>query len=176
MKLLLHTCCGPCLIYPLEALRAEGFETEVYFYNPNIYPEEEYIKRRAAFLDFANTQCVRVHMPEYAASDYDNVVTDVQRPRRCLECWDLRLLKTAHFAKENNFSGFTSALLASPYQDIEAIRNIGGKIAEGVGVYFLCRDFRSGFRKAHNKARALGIYCQKYCGCKYSLEERMKKA
>lgn len=168
----MHTCCAPCIIYPLEVLRNEGLDAEAYFYNPNIYPEDEYVKRRAAFLDFASIQSVRVHIPEYAASEYDNAVTDAQSPQRCLECWDLRLLKTARFAKENNFPAFTSALLASPYQDIEAIRATGQKIADELGLRFIFRDFRVGFREAHNKARALGIYCQKYCGCRYSLEER----
>ena len=172
MKVLLHTCCAPCLIYPLEVLRNEGLEVEAYFYNPNIHPEEEYIKRKGAFIDFASTQSVRAHIPEYAASDYRASVTNTESPGRCLECWDLRLLNTARFAKENNFSVFTSALLASPYQDIEAIRTIGQKIADGLDLSFIYRDFRAGFREAHNKARALGIYCQKYCGCGYSLEER----
>lgn len=173
MKILLHTCCGPCFIYPLEALRNEGFEVEAYFYNPNIHPEDEYIKRKSAFLELVSTLIrVKVHIPEYVVSDYHNVVTNRERPRRCLECWDLRLLKTARFAKENNFPAFTLSALVSPYQDSEAIKSIGQKIAEDLKIHFLYRDFRAGFREAHNKARALGIYYQKYCGCKYSLEER----
>lgn len=172
MKVLLHTCCAPCLIYPLEVLRNEGLEVEAYFYNPNIHPEEEYIKRKTAFLDFAGTQSVRAHIPEYSASDYQNAIADTERPGRCRECWGMRLLSTARFAKENNFPAFTSALLVSPYQDIEAIRAIGQKIAERLDLSFIYRDFRPGFREAHNKARSLGIYCQKYCGCGYSLEER----
>jgi predicted adenine nucleotide alpha hydrolase (AANH) superfamily ATPase len=172
MKVLLHTCCAPCLIYPLEVLRSEGFEVEAYFYNPNIHPEEEYAKRKCAFLDFALAQSVKAHIPEYRASDYRDAVTNARRPGRCKECWGLRLLNTARFAKENNFSAFTSALLVSPYQDIEAIKTIGQKIAERLALSFIYRDFRPGFREAHNKARAIGIYCQKYCGCSYSLEER----
>jgi predicted adenine nucleotide alpha hydrolase (AANH) superfamily ATPase len=172
VKVLLHTCCAPCLIYPLEVLRNEGLEVEAYFYNPNIHPEEEYIKRKTAFLGLANAQSVIAHIPEYAASDYQDAIANTQRPARCRECWGLRLLNTARFAKENNFSAFTSALLVSPYQDIEAIRTIGQKIADGLALRFVYRDFRPGFREAHNKARAFGIYCQKYCGCSYSLEER----
>lgn len=176
MRVLLHTCCGPCFIYPLEILRKEGFEVEAYFYNPNIYPEDEYIKRKSAFVDFANTQkSLKVHLSGYSASEYSNAVVDSERPKRCLECWDLRLLKTAHFAKENDIPAFTTALLVSPYQDIQAIRTIGQRIAKAKGIDFLYRDFRAGFREAHQKARALGIYCQKYCGCKYSLEERSRE-
>ncbi|MEK6564533.1 MAG: epoxyqueuosine reductase QueH [Candidatus Omnitrophota bacterium] len=175
MKVLLHTCCGPCVIYPLEILRKEGFEVEGYFYNPNIYPQEEFLKRKDVFLGFAESEKLKIHIPEYEQDEYYSAVTDNRKPERCLSCWDLRLLKTAEFAKANNFSVFTTALLVSPYQDIEAINNIGQRISKHLGVEFLFRDFRAGFREAHNRARALGMYCQKYCGCKCSLEERMVK-
>ncbi len=166
MKVLLHTCCAPCLIYPLESLRQEGFEVEAYFYNPNIHPEEEFIRRKSAFLDFSASCGVLAHIPEYNPSDYTNAVLDGQG--RCNNCWELRLKNTAEFAAVNNFAHFTTALLVSPYQDIEAIKRIG----EGIGPAFLFRDFRPGFRQAHIRAREMGIYCQKYCGCSYSLEER----
>ena len=168
MRVLLHTCCAPCLIYPLETLRKEGFEVEAYFYNPNIHPEEEFIRRKEAFLDFSAAQGVLAHIPEYNPSEYANVVLDGQNPGRCNNCWELRLKKTAEFALVNNFAYFTTALLVSPYQDIEEIKRIGERMSVG----FLFRDFRPGFRQAHNRARAMGIYCQKYCGCSYSLEER----
>ncbi|HAH20031.1 MAG: hypothetical protein A2Y00_09320 [Omnitrophica WOR_2 bacterium GWF2_43_52] len=172
MKILLHVCCAPCLIYPLEVLRQEGFSVEAYFYNPNIYPEEEFIKRKQVFLDFADTQGVPAHVAGYAPLEYATAVTEKESPRRCLQCWDIRLIATASFAKENNFTHFSTALLVSPYQDIEAIHTIGEAVAQKYGVGFLYRDFRPGFREAHAKARAMGIYCQKYCGCKCSLEER----
>ncbi len=175
MKALVHTCCAPCLIYPLEVLNQEGFNPEAYFYNPNIYPEEEFARRKAAFLDFAKTQQVKTHVAEYNATEYHYAVTEKERPGRCVSCWDMRLLKTAEFAKEHLFTHFTTALLVSPYQDIEAIKTIGEKIAAGHNLQFLYRDFRQGFRQAHKRARELGIYCQKYCGCKCSLEERMAK-
>ncbi len=175
MKVLLHTCCGPCLIYPLEALRQDGFEVEAYFYNPNIYPEEEFLRRKTAFLAIANSQKLAVHIPAYNELDYHNAVTFTEGPKRCRDCWGLRLFKTAEFARENNIPAFTTALLVSPYQDIEAIKNIADKIAKDTKVDFLFKDFRCGFRQAHNKARVLGIYCQKYCGCRYSLEEKMNR-
>ena len=172
MKVLLHTCCAPCLIYPLEVLRQEHSEVEAFFYNPNIYPEEEFLRRQSAFLDFVKSQNIPTHIPAYNQEDYTQAVIEEQRPERCISCWDMRLYKTAAFAKENNFTHFTTALLVSPYQDIEEIKRIGQKIAERTQIQFLYRDFRPGFRQAHNKARELGIYCQKYCGCRYSLEER----
>lgn len=175
MKVLLHTCCAPCLIYPLEVLRHDGFAVEAYFYNPNIYPEEEFIKRKQVFLDFAAGEDIIVHVPQYAAADYGKALTKGKKTNRCVSCWDMRLFKTAVFAKKNNFNHFTTALLVSPYQDIEAIKNIGETIARKCGIDFLYRDFRPGFREAHTKARAMGIYCQKYCGCSYSRQERMLK-
>lgn len=175
MKILLHTCCGPCVIYPLEVLRQDGFEVEAYFYNPNIYPEEEFLRRKSAFLVLANSQELTAHIPAYKESEYNNAITSSEGPERCCDCWRLRLLKTAEFARLNNFPAFTTALLISPYQDIKAIKNIGQRIAQEAGVDFLFRDFRCGFRQAHNKARALGMYTQKYCGCRYSLEERKNK-
>lgn len=175
MKILLHTCCGPCLIYPLEVLRQDGFEVEAYFYNPNIHPEDEYLRRKTAFLVLANSQELTAHIPAYNESEYSNSIASRKRPQRCCDCWSLRLLKTAEFARANNFPAFTTALLVSPYQDIETIKSIADKIAKAMKVEFLFRDFRCGFRQAHNKARALGIYAQKYCGCRYSLQERLNK-
>ena len=172
LRILLHTCCAPCLIYPLESLRQEGFEVEAYFYNPNIHPEEEFIRRKTAFLDFSAACGVLARIPEYNPSDYTNAIQDTQSPGRCNNCWEFRLKKTAEFAKAGNFDCFTTALLVSPYQDIEAIKKIGQDTAKAQDVAFLERDFRPGFREAQTQARAMGIYCQKYCGCSYSLEER----
>ena len=90
-------------------------------------------------------------------------------------CWELRLKKTALFAKDNGYSFFSSTLLVSPYQDQDALKKIGEKIAVESGVAFYYEDFRPGFRKAHEDAKAQGFYCQKYCGCIYSEIERFHK-
>lgn len=148
---------------------------EAYFYNPNIYPEEEFLKRKSAFLTLANSQKLTAHIPAYNESEYNNAISSSERRERCCDCWSLRLLKTAEFARANNFPAFTTALLVSPYQDIETIKSIADKIAKAMKVEFLFRDFRCGFRQAHNKARALGMYTQKYCGCKNSLQESLSK-
>jgi predicted adenine nucleotide alpha hydrolase (AANH) superfamily ATPase len=148
---------------------------EAYFYNPNIYPEEEFLRRKSAFLALANSQKLTAHIPAYNESEYSNAIVSRKRPERCCDCWGLRLLKTAEFARVNNFPVFTTALLISPYQDIEAIKNIGQRVAQEAGVDFLFRDFRCGFRQAHEEAKAMGMYTQKYCGCKDSLEERLSK-
>jgi len=170
MKLLLHTCCAPCAIYPVKKLKKDGLEVTGFFYNPNIYPLDEYQKRRRAIADFISTDNIEIIFPEYIQSEFLNVVKEKpEKPERCVMCWSLRLRKTAQVAKLNGFYAFSTTLLVSPYQDQELLKKIGNKISQEEGVFFHYEDFRPGFRKAHDEAKAKGIYCQKYCGCIYSM-------
>ncbi len=178
MKLLLHTCCAPCLIYPLKVMRQEGFETQGFFYNPNIHPYSEYTKRYNAVLDYAKEAALALVSldKEYPIEDYfREVAFKENKPARCHICWALRLKETAMTAKDKNFDYFSTTLLVSPYQDQEMLKTIGAKIADEIGIGFFYRDFREGFREAHNAARSKGIYTQKYCGCIYSERERYAK-
>jgi len=175
-KLLLHTCCAPCLIYPLKRLSEQGFEVTAYFYNPNIHPYGEYKARREATERYSQDAGVEAIFPDYRPEEYFQAVhLREANPGRCVTCWTLRLAKTAREAKDNGFTHFTSTLLVSPYQDQNALRLIGGDTAKSVGLQFHYEDFRPGFRKAHDEARAAGIYCQKYCGCIFSELERYGK-
>ncbi len=174
MKLLLHTCCAPCLIYPLEKLSLEGFKVTGFFYNPNIHPFAEYLRRKEALAILA--PAAEIIYPEYAPAEFFQAINlKEEPPERCSICWRQRLKKTAQAAKQGGFQYFTTTLLVSPYQDQELLKKIGNEAAKEEGVEFYYADFRPGFRKAHNEARALGIYCQKYCGCIYSEIERSKK-
>lgn len=176
-KILLHICCGPCGIYPQEKLRQDGFAVSGFFYNPNIWPEEEYQKRKQAVTDFASMYSLNVICPTYAPEDFLAAIKGRQdRPQRCLACWSLRLKRTAAFAKKNGFDSFSTTLLVSPYQDQEALKKIGDEIAAAQEVKFHYEDLRCGFRKAHEEARAKHLYCQKYCGCDYSRIETCKKS
>ncbi len=176
MKLLLHVCCGPCLIYPYRELAREGFEVEGYFYNPNIHPLAEHRKRQEAVEAISKDLNIKTNYFEYNFEQFFLAIgKDTESPQRCKKCWELRLKNTAEFAKENNYENFSTTLLVSPYQDLEAIQTIGDKIAEEVGVNFIFRDFRIGFRQAHNEAKDKEIYCQKYCGCLFSERERYNK-
>jgi len=173
MKLLLHTCCAPCLIYPLERLRQNGLEVTGFFYNPNIHPFSEYKNRKQAIEDLKKTVDIEIIYPEYKPEEFFHTVNlKESKPQRCSLCWTLRLQQTAKVAKEKGFDAFTTTLLVSPYQDQELIKKIGNEISEEEGISFHYEDFRPGFRKAHNEARAKGIYCQKYCGCIYSMSRR----
>ena len=174
MNILLHTCCAPCLIYPLELLRLEGFEVTGFFYNPNIHPLLEYNERKKA-LTILNPG-IKLIYPEYLPEEFFRAVNlNEVTPARCAICWRQRLAKTAAIASEKGFKYFSTTLLVSPYQDHELLKKIGNDIAKEVGVEFYYSDFRPGFRKARDEARAKGIYMQKYCGCIYSDIERFRK-
>jgi len=175
-KILLHTCCAPCLIYPAGKLIKDGFEVTGFFYNPNIHPQEEYQNRRKAVEDLSGKDNIKVIYPEYSDSQFFAALNEnKEAPERCSLCWGLRLKETACEAKKNGCNFFTTTLLVSPYQDQEILRKIGVDTAREEGVEFYYEDFRPGFRTAHNEARAKGIYCQKYCGCVYSEKERHEK-
>lgn len=173
MKLLLHTCCAPCLIYPLERLKIKGFEITGFFYNPNIHPFSEYNSRKQAVEGYNKTLKADIIYPDYLPQEFFCAVDGRQmRDNRCSLCWALRLKKTAKAAKEKGFNAFSTTLLISPYQDQEALKKIGGDIAKEENIDFYYEDFRPGFRSAHEKAKKEGIYCQKYCGCIYSQMKR----
>lgn len=177
MKLLLHTCCAPCLIYPLEILKKKAFEVAGFFYNPNVHPFSEYKNRKEALEALRKGVSCELIYPEYNPAEFFQAVNLKEvNPGRCSACWSLRLKRTAREAKAKGFDCFSTTLLVSPYQDIALIQKIGVGIAEEEGVGFYYEDFRPGFRKAHDEARAKGLYCQKYCGCIYSEMERCRKS
>ena len=173
MNLLLHICCAPCMIYPLEVLRLKGFSVTGYFYNPNIHPVTEFNNRKKAISSLGAG--IEVIYPEYSPKEYFRAVNLKEESSiRCPVCWRLRLQRTARVAKEKGYKYFTTTLLVSPYQNQEVLKKIGSDIACEEGVEFVYGDFRTGFRKAHDEAKNKGIYCQKYCGCIYSEIERGK--
>ncbi len=176
MKILLHICCAPCLIYPLKRLTDQGFEVKGFYYNPNIYPVSEYSRRQETVRSLSKVLQFEVEYPEYQPSEFSQATNaNKQAPERCVSCWSLRLQETALYAKENGFGSFSTTLLVSPYQSQELLRQLGGQIAKEVGIDFYYEDFRVGFKQAHEEARSKGIYCQKYCGCSYSELERNSK-
>ncbi len=173
MKILLHICCGPCLIYPLKRLKTQGFKVKGFYYNPNIFPISEFNRRREGVVALSKDPQFEVDYPEYLPSEFSEAIgVNLSAPERCKHCWKLRLSRTALYAKENGFDAFTSTLLVSPYQDQELLKELGNQVAKEAKVDFYYEDFRVGFRTAHEEARGKGIYCQKYCGCSYSELER----
>ncbi|MDD5059952.1 MAG: epoxyqueuosine reductase QueH [Candidatus Omnitrophica bacterium] len=173
MDILLHICCGPCLIYPFSVLR-EKFKVQGFYYNPNIYPQEEYAKRKDALGVLEEYFKLPVIYPDYCQSDYFSCLEgkDCQvRPRRCEICYNLRLKKTAQYAIDNGYKVFSTTLLVSPYQDHQLLKKCGLRLAQESGLEFYYEDFRPGFKEAQLEAKTIGIYRQKYCGCKFSIED-----
>lgn len=172
MNILLHTCCGPCALYPLRTLRSAGHDVTGYFYNPNIHPYQEYSLRRNAAVQMAELES----MPLIMRDDYDlegflaNVAAAPQL--RCSYCYASRLRATAQAAAEQGFDAFTASLLYSRYQRHDEIRELGEQLGREFGVPFLYQDFRPGWQEGIRLSKELGLYRQQYCGCIYSEKER----
>lgn len=173
-KILLHICCAPCAIGPLEKLKSKGFEVEGFWYNPNIHPYREYQKRKKALRDYADREKIPLlYGGEYGLEEFLRFPRE--KTDRCPLCYRLRLERTAQTARERNCSGFSSTLLGSPHQRHELVREIAQKAAKHHNADFVYQDFRSENQVSLKKARELGLYCQNYCGCIWSEYERFKK-
>ena len=171
MKLLMHTCCAPCSVYCIDSLRSEGIEPVVYWYNPNIHPYMEYKARRDCLKKYTKSIGVEAIFEEnYGLNEFcKNVINDLEN--RCANyCYRVRIEQTVKYAKENGYDSFTSTLFVSPYQKHEELKKICEELAEKYNITFVYRDFRVGFREGQAKARELGLYMQKYCGCIFSME------
>lgn len=172
LRVLIHTCCGPCLIYPYLQLKTLGHEVFSYFYNPNIHPYEEYIKRLQAWESYVKDEEIAYEAGEYQPEVYFRAVS-FHEFDRCLFCYSLRLGEAASKASEIGMDYFTTTLLVSRYQDHEAVVRAGESMGEVFGVPFLYLDFREGYYEGVQKSRELSMYRQWYCGCLYSERERV---
>ncbi|MCX7821912.1 MAG: epoxyqueuosine reductase QueH [Syntrophobacterales bacterium] len=179
MRILLHTCCGPCTIFPLKSLREKGFEVFGFYYNPNIHPYQEWERRLEALRQVANLVDDRGPMPLIVGEEYPleeflrNVV--FREENRCIYCYTLRLEATARLAKKSRFDAFTTTLLYSKRQKHDLIRGIAENAGRRFSIGFYYEDFRMGWRLGQEEAVKMGIYRQKYCGCIYSEKERFYK-
>lgn len=178
-KLLLHSCCAPCSSYVLEYLN-KYFDITVYYYNPNIFPPEEFYKRsdeQVKFTEaFLNGKAEVIQEAYENEKFYETVKGLEQEPEggaRCRKCFALRLEKTARFAKEHGFDYFTTTLSISPHKNAAALNEVGGEIGEKIGVSYLFSDFkkRNGYLRSCALSKEYGIYRQDYCGCVFSKKE-----
>jgi predicted adenine nucleotide alpha hydrolase (AANH) superfamily ATPase len=176
MKLLLHACCGPCLVHPLDALRTEGVDVHVWFFNPNIHPHSEYLRRLAAFQAVAELKSVTL-IDAPPPADMEEWLRHVvfRETRRCEICFHLRLEAVAKLAEEQGFDAFSTTLLYSRFQKHDLLKDTAEAVAERFDVPFLYRDWRKGWNDGVRKYRALNLYRQKYCGCVFSEKERAAK-
>ncbi|MFH1691369.1 MAG: epoxyqueuosine reductase QueH [Candidatus Omnitrophota bacterium] len=172
MNVLLHICCGPCAIYPVEVLRQAGYDVEGFFYNPNIHPYSEYLRRKEALEKVSEYLKLHVYYHDYDFEYFLNKMLACQtRSSAHCFCWNRRLEETAKYALKQGLKNYTTTLLVSPYQDVALIRDLGQKAGIQEGVNFLSMDFRQGFAHSHKVSKELGIYHQNYCGCLISEKE-----
>ncbi|MGE4484814.1 MAG: epoxyqueuosine reductase QueH [Oscillospiraceae bacterium] len=177
-RLLLHSCCGPCSSYVLEYLSC-FFDISVFYYNPNIYPPEEYEKRlseqKRLIKEMRFPGAVDIIHAEYKPEDFYTAVEGLENEpeggARCAKCFEIRLDETARMARELSFDYFTTTLSVSPHKNTEILNEIGQKAGKKYGVRYLFADFKkkNGYKRSIELAREYGIYRQNYCGCEFSL-------
>jgi len=175
MKVLLHVCCANCAIYPINNMREEGLEVMGFFYRHNIHPYTECLKRQEALQSYAEQINLKVIYQE--GYDLEGFIRNVafRESERCNYCYHDRLRSTALLARRGKFDYFSSTLLYSKHQQHELIRAMGESVGKSVGVPFLYRDYREGWKEGIECSKQMGLYRQQYCGCIYSEKERFYK-
>lgn len=172
MKILLHICCGPCAIFPVQYLRGTGMDVYGCFYNPNIHPYTEFVKRKDTLAKYAADNSLNIiYHDNYQLEEFLQAVVH-RESKRCQFCYAMRLKQAAKVARKGKFDFFSTTLLVSPYQQHDLIRETGEAIGDKYGVPFYYADFREGYREAVNVSKEMGMYRQQYCGCIYSEKER----
>jgi epoxyqueuosine reductase len=170
--ILLHTCCAPCTVYPLEALRNAGWRVHACFYNPHIQPYQEFQKRLTAMESFARQEELKIIVrADYELEKFLRQVV-YREHQRCLFCYTVRLEATARLAKKSRFDAFTTTLLYSKRQKHDLVRSVAQEASRKFGIPFYYEDFRTGWKEGQEGAKARGLYRQQYCGCIFSEKER----
>lgn len=177
-SLLLHSCCGPCSTYVLEYL-SQYFDITVFYYNPNIYPPEEFEKRTVE-----QKKLIEKMFPDksvgFVEGQYDDNrfyeavkgLEDLpEGGERCFKCYRLRLEETAKKAKEYGFEYFTTTLSISPHKNAQKLNEIGEAVAQEYGLKYLLSDFKkkNGYKRSCELSAEYEIYRQDYCGCVFSV-------
>jgi predicted adenine nucleotide alpha hydrolase (AANH) superfamily ATPase len=177
MKLLMHICCSNCGTYPLQDFLRKGIEIKGLWFNPNIHPYAEYKNRLESVMKLQKLWNLDIeYLDEYPLDDFLRSVVNRGKDR-CLFCYSMRLEKAAETARKMNLDGFTTSLLASPYQKFDAILAIGKETGKRHGIRFYAEDVRQGWGISRALSMEFGLYRQKYCGCIYSeMERAMKKS
>lgn len=182
-RLLLHSCCAPCSSLCLERL-VEYFNVDIFYYNPNITEIAEYQKRLAEQQRFVNEVYkggVKVLDIGHNSEEFLAVVKGLEdlpeRSTRCYECYKLRLLKTAEFARENGYDYFTTTLSVSPHKNSTWLNEIGYSLESIYGIKFLPADFKkeNGYLRSIELSEKYNLYRQDFCGCKFSHQKRVKQ-
>ncbi len=172
--LLLHSCCAPCSSYVLEYLEPY-FKITVFYYNPNIEPLEEYLKRKEEQINFIKNvhPNIDIYDIDYDNSLYHEVVSgfenDKEGGNRCYRCYKLRMEKCANIASDK-FDYFGTTLTVSPHKNANYVNEIGKELEKKYNTKFLISDFKKneGYKRSIVLSREYNLYRQDYCGCIYS--------
>ena len=176
-KLLLHSCCAPCSSSVLQRIK-ENFDVTVLYYNPNIYPEEEYFKRKREQIKLLNILNIKLMDCDYIPEEYYQKVAGYECEKeggaRCEKCFYLRLEKTAQLATNNGFDFFGTTLTVSPHKNAEIINRIGEELEKKYGIKFLYSDFKKedGYLNSIKLSKEYNLYRQEYCGCEFSKPQK----
>lgn len=181
-KVLLHSCCAPCSAAIIECMLKNGIRPTIFYYNPNIYPREEYEIRKAEAIRFVTAQGL-----DFVDADYDykrwreavvGLEQEPERGKRCLQCFTLRLTETAKYGVEHGFDAFTTTLASSRWKSLEQINEAGRRAAaQYPGIVFWEQNWRKGgLQERRNQLlKEYGFYNQQYCGCEFSMQRLQKK-
>lgn len=184
-KILLHSCCAPCSSYVITFL-SNYFDITILYYNPNIFPKEEYEKRKKEQIKLLKNIQTKNKL-DFIDCDYENEIYNTkikgfenckEGGNRCSICFYLRLEKTAIIAKKNNFDYFCSTLTVSPHKNSKIINEIGINISNKHNIKWLYSDFKKneGYKQSIELSKKYQLYRQDYCGCIYSKKERQENA
>ena len=174
-KIILHACCAPCASYPIQKLAEDGYEAVVFFYNPNIFPFEEYRIRKNELEKYCKKLGVEFFEGEYEPEVFHQKIKgyekEPEKGKRCSFCFNLRLKKTAEFAKSKNINFYTTTLSVSPHKNFNQILEEANLIKKEIDVEFIEYNFKKqdGFKISRAIAKENNMYAQKYCGCEYSM-------
>ncbi len=161
---------------PLDDLRSEGHEITAVFFNPNIHPYTEYLRRFDAFTVYTSGNSVRVLTEDFQEGMEEWFREVVFREaQRCRLCFNFRIDRIARLAETKGFDAFSTTLLYSRFQKHELLKSVCEAVSEKYGIPFVYRDWRTGWNEGVKRYRKLGLYRQKYCGCVYSEKERAQK-
>ena len=179
-SLLLHSCCAPCSSYCLELL-SSYFRVTVFYYNPNIYPPEEYemrVEEQQRFIEqFPAKYPILFVEGKYDTSRFYAMAKGKERLKeggeRCFSCYEMRLRETCEYAKAHGFDFFTTTLSISPLKNATKLNEIGEQLEQEYGICYLYSDFKkkNGYKRSTEISKEYEMYRQEYCGCVYSIRK-----
>ncbi len=185
-SLLLHACCAPCSSYVLEYL-SQYFDITLFFFNPNISPEQEYRFREEELQRLIGEMplptAVKLLSGRYDPSEFETMAKGMEEldegGARCYECYKMRLEETAKEAKRLGFDYFCTTLSISPYKNAEWLNSIGEELGQKYSIAYLFSDFKkkNGYKRSCELSEIYSLYRQNYCGCRFSkkVAEKRKK-